>query len=136
MIASALEFAARVQGDVALDTADLLLEIAEDLIVAEIGTPAEISARLELDPVWTSYPARIKGIQLDMATRAYVNPSGVQHETFETYSRTGIPRGGVYMTKEERDVLRSAAGLHGIVSIALATNEDLIAVPYWSSDWP
>ena len=136
MIASVVEFAARVQQAVDVTTADLLLEIAEDLIVAEIGTPADISARLEIDPPLTAYPARVKGVQLDAAARAYVNPSGVQHETFETYSRTGIPRGGVYLTTDERNTLRAIVGVTGLTSIVLATNEDLVIVPDYSGDWP
>lgn len=136
MIASVVEFSARVQAAADVTTADLLLEIAEDLIVAEIGTPAEISARRAITPAWTSYPARVKGVQLDAATRAYINPAGVQHETFETYSRTGIPRGGVYLTKDEKATLRAVAGIPFIVSVPLATNEDLSTTPEWSGDWP
>jgi hypothetical protein len=134
VIATVTELATRVQQDVDTATAQLLLEIAEDLIVAESGV---------LDP----WPPRLKGIQLDAATRAYVNPAGVNHELFETYTRSGIPPGGVYLTDDERQVCRAArttvGNKSGLVSVRLTTPADLAGYhapgdPFYgfSGDWP
>lgn len=132
MIATVAEFASRVQQDVDTATAQLLLEIAEDLIVGETGL---------LDP----WPARVKGVQLDVATRAYVNPAGVNHELFETYTRSGIPPGGVYLTASEKVILRTASGKSvGLVAVPLTTPADNRVNPLYTTgpfvgftgDWP
>ena len=126
MIATATELATRVQQDVDTATANLLLEIAEDLIKAESGDLA-----LPPSPGW---PPRIKGIQLDAAARAYINPAGVDHELFETYTRSGLPPGGVYLTDEERLVCRqarvSSGNKSGLVSARLTTPADSNVYPY------
>ena len=139
MIASATDLAVRVQQDVDTATAVLLLEIAEDLIIAEAG---DLSAN---EGTW---PPRLKGVQLDAAARAYINPSGVNHELFETYSRSGIPQGGVYLTDAEKATCRAArkvATTSGLVSVTLVTptehlDRNLTGVvdPFYgfTGDWP
>ena len=139
MIATATELAVRVQQDVDTATAMLLLEIAEDLIKAEAG---------DLGADGGTWPPRLKGVQLDAAARAYINPSGVNHELFETYTRSGIPQGGVYLTDNERSICRSArktATTSGLVSVRLTTpveHEDLNLTgrvdPFYgfTGDWP
>lgn len=128
VIATVAEFASRVQQDVDTATATLLLELAEDLIVAETG-------------ILTPWPARVKGVQLDAATRAYVNPAGVNHELFETYTRSGIPPGGVYLTADERRTVRLASGkTAGLVSARLVSPSEnagnpLYDVPAYSDYW-
>lgn len=126
-IATPSEFASRVQQDVDTATALLLLEIAEDLIVAEVG-------------VLSPWPARVKGVQLDAAARAYVNPAGVNHESFETYSRIGLPAGGVYLTAAEKTAVRAAGGRSGVVSVPLTTPADRLdddpELLLFSGDWP
>jgi hypothetical protein len=139
VIATATELAVRVQQDVDTATATLLLDIAEDLIIAEAG---------DLGANGGTWPPRLKGVQLDAAARAYINPSGVNHELFETYSRSGIPQGGVYLTDDEKQRCRAArrvATTSGLVSVALVTpaehlDRNLTGVvdPFYgfTGDWP
>ena len=139
MIATATELAVRVQQDVDTATATLLLDIAEDLIKAEAGDLGENGG---------TWPPRLKGVQLDAAARAYINPSGVNHELFETYTRSGIPAGGVYLTDSERATCRAArkvATTPGLVSVTLTTpaehqNLNLTGTPDpfygFTGDWP
>jgi len=91
-IATVEEFASFLQSDLDAATANLLLlDLAEGLIVAEIG---------EQDP----WPAVAKSICLASAARAYVNPDGLRQDT--TGSTTAVfnaPAGvnGVYLTAAE-----------------------------------
>lgn len=111
MIARTDELGAYLQQTVDTESAQLLLDLAESLIVDVVGN---------LD-VW---PARVKAVQLEVAARAYRNPSGAQSTSQtlgpETLSvnygdRNGVS--GVYLSAADLKQLKPSSGM-GTIRLA------------------
>lgn len=75
------------------ERAQLLIDIATDLVTAIIADPPESAAAVIYSSV----------------ARAYVNPMGVSNEVIGPY-QAQRPTGGVYLTKAERATLRRLSG--------------------------
>lgn len=77
--------------EVAGDGADLLVELANEVVTERYG---------ETSPV----PARVRAITLEVAARAWRNPDGYSSETIDdyTYRRDAeTRRAGIYLTAGE-----------------------------------
>lgn len=95
------------------DTAELLLELASDLITDVYGDALP-------DPA----PSRLKRVALEVVKRAYLNPNGYVSENLADYGyRRGsdAARSGVFLTDAERAVVVSAAGRSTVGSVKLVT---------------
>jgi hypothetical protein len=99
-IATVEDFASFLQTDLDTATANLLLlDLAEGLVTAEIGTH---------DP----WPTIAKAVALASAGRAYVNPEGLRQETVGSTTaiyNTPLYVNGVYLTDGEKAALHAWA---------------------------
>lgn len=87
------------RASVNVDTATLLADLVEGLIVGEIGAVAA--------PV----PSRVLAVALEATARAYRNPDGVSSETIDDYTiRRDPSTAGVYLTDQEIRRLHIADG--------------------------
>lgn len=110
MLFSTDDFAAYLQADsVNVDTVTLLADLAEGLIVDEIGAVA--------NPV----PSGVLAIALEATARAYRNPEGLTSEAIEDYRRgRDTSTLGVYLTGAEVGRLHVAIGGVASRSVQLA----------------
>ncbi len=108
-IATLAEFASFAQKDLDTASATLALQIAEGLIVGEIGVQA-------------TYTAAVKGVQLVVAIRLYNNPNGFSGESAGARSYTGGQ--GFGLLPYERSMLHGSIGRSGVYSITLTTPAD------------
>lgn len=97
------ELAALVQTEVDDTTGTLLRTLVTGLIAGEIP-----SYDLDAEPV----APVVKAVALAAAARAYTNPQGLASETVGSYSYSrgsDNRNGGVYLTQDERALLRRVA---------------------------
>lgn len=123
------ELAVYVQSDLKRSTAELITSLTLDAIAAVVG------ARMTDPP-----QPGIKGIGLEAAKRALLNPSNVQSEsangTSITYNTGGTSR-GVDLTDREVARLREIVGDTGAYTVDLL-DEGLGQRVWWPPDagWP
>lgn len=92
-----------------VDTATLLSDLVEGLIVGEIGT------------VDAPVPSRVLAVALEATARAYRNPDGISSETVDDYTvRRDPSTAGVYLTDQEIRRLHIADGTAVARSVQLA----------------
>lgn len=89
-----------------LARANASLEDASSLVRAEAGKPW-------LDGDDVTAPAQVVTIVIKAALREYKNPDGFTSEQIGDYSYRTDATGGVYLTEEERRIVRNAAGTGG-----------------------
>jgi hypothetical protein len=89
-----------------LARANASLEDASSLVRAEAGKPW-------LDGNTVTAPAQVVTIVIKAALREYKNPDGFSSEQIGDYSYRTDNVGGVYLTEDERRIVRMAAGTGG-----------------------
>lgn len=103
-IASPPELSSLLGQDVDESRAYVLLSLAQDLC-STIVSPVPPAAR---------------SVVLGVAARAYTNPQNAQSETVGPYAvNFGPASGGLYLTKQDRSMLRRVAGRSGAFSVNL-----------------
>lgn len=93
------------------DTAALLIELTEGLIADVYGAALP-------DPA----PSRLKRVGLEVAKRAYLNPSGYRSESLGDYSYTRASdavSSGIYLTTAERSAIVSLSGRSTVRTVQL-----------------
>lgn len=96
--------------------AQYLLDAARDMIVALTGRVAD------------QWPAGVKLVQVTAAARAYTNPAEKGQETIGSRSYT-VRNVGIYLTAEERAMLKAAVGRSGLASMPLVRPGELYPRP-------
>ena len=112
------DFALRLGGIAAADEdrAQAALNDASALIRAETGGEDWVDADGGLEEV----PEVIAAVCIAAAIRAFRNPDGVRQETIGNYSVAYADSStAVFLTEGERRIIRRAAGLTGLNSVAL-----------------
>lgn len=107
-IATLAEFELFAQKTLTPVSAQLALDIAESLIVGEIGV--------------VTYKTVVKGVQLMIATRLYNNPNGFQSES--AGGRSYSYGQGFSLLGYERALLHQSIGRSGVYSAPLVTPAD------------
>lgn len=84
--------------------------------------------------VITPLPAGSDAVVLDVAARAYSNPTRVQTESMGPFSATfGGGNGGLYLTRENKRTLRRLNGGSSAFTIATGPLTPPVGQPFW--DW-
>lgn len=98
-----LQGADLARASAALDDASALVraEAGKDWVTTAHGTPT------------VSAPTQVVTIVVKAALREYRNPAGFTSEQLGDYSYRTDQTGGVYLTEEERRIVRAAAGASG-----------------------
>lgn len=85
----------------------------------------------DMTTAWTAatLPAAVLPIVCEVARRAFDNPAGLQSETIGDYTWRGGASGtgvavssGIYLTSDERRVVRRAAGRLGVGTVTLSAD--------------
>lgn len=95
----------------ALDDVSTLIRSIAGVDWVDTDNPAELADDL---------PDIIVTVTLSAARRVLDNPDGIQQESIDNYSRTLVnPSGDVYLTANEKRLVRKAAGRSEIGSVEL-----------------
>jgi hypothetical protein len=96
--------------------AQYLLDAARDMIVALTGRVAD------------AWPAGVQLVQVTAAARAYANPAEKTQEAIGSRSYT-VRNVGIYLTPDERAMLKAAVGRGGLVSVPLVQPGEIYPRP-------
>lgn len=86
-------------------------------------------------------PAGGDAVVLDVAARAYANPSNAQTQAAGPYSATfGALGGGLWLTRQNKATLRRLAGSGGAFTIETLPADAGLSLPWWDvstvpGDW-
>lgn len=120
--------------DTEADRAETLLDDASELIRDVAGKTWLVAGTNALDDV----PRRVARICVEAAFRAFENPYGLTQRTIgdssKAYDRAGREGGeAVYLTKDEEDAIRKAAGGSSFVSVTLTSPYSVDYVDPWAA---
>jgi hypothetical protein len=93
------------------------------------------------ESVVTPLPGGADAVVLDVAARAYSNPSNVQTQATGPYSATfGALGGGLWLTRQNKSTLRRLAGSGGAFTIETLPADAGTGLPWWDvttalGDW-
>lgn len=125
------EFASYAQlAEVDNATVDLYLSLVTAVIRAHVG-PATYDALSELDLV------SLKGVALEAAKRAYLNPSGLRSMQIDDYSETFATEtfGGVALTDAEKAAVDAALGRPSSGAFTIRTPAEPFRSPRRRRTW-
>lgn len=117
------------------------LDDASALIRAEVKPTTWAIVDPEDDEAWVldDVPAVVETVTLAVARRSFDNPAGVAQKSVGDVSITygaDARRGGIYLTKDERRLVRRAAELSSMGSVTLTSADSLLTTVYIPTDTP